>query len=141
MFLHLNRKSMFAGIHSMFYSPKSSLLHLTGQPYCKKGRLAKVKDGIINLILGNYLIGQYKYIIHTLMCMKTFSSKHIIKCFKNAVMSGQIYTFMWWQFYIDYRWILLWNILYIKPLLKALALQFLDTLSDIQIKAFMLQFN
>jgi len=35
---------------------KSSLLHLIGQPYCKKSRSAKVKDGIINLILRNYLI-------------------------------------------------------------------------------------
>jgi hypothetical protein len=40
-------------------SLKSSLLHLTGQPYCKKGRSAKVKDGIMNLILRNYLIDHY----------------------------------------------------------------------------------
>jgi hypothetical protein len=35
---------------------KSGLLHLTGQLYCKKSRSAKVKDGIINLFLRNYLI-------------------------------------------------------------------------------------
>jgi hypothetical protein len=35
-------------------------LCLTGQPYCKKGRSAKVKDGIINLILRNYLIDRYR---------------------------------------------------------------------------------
>ena len=29
-------------------SRKSGLLHLTGHPYCKKGRSAKVKNGIIN---------------------------------------------------------------------------------------------
>jgi hypothetical protein len=38
---------------------KSGLLHLTGQPYCKKSRSAKVKDGIINLFLRNYLVGRY----------------------------------------------------------------------------------
>jgi hypothetical protein len=27
---------------------KLGLSHLTGQPYCKKSRAAKVKDGIIN---------------------------------------------------------------------------------------------
>jgi len=42
-----------------FNSIKSGLLHLTGQPYCKKSRSAKVKDGIINLFLGNYLVGRY----------------------------------------------------------------------------------
>ncbi len=39
---------------------KSGLLHLTGQPYCKKSRSAKVKYGIINLILRNCLVDQYK---------------------------------------------------------------------------------
>jgi hypothetical protein len=50
------RKLMFAVLHSDINSLKSGLLHLTGQPYCKKGRSAKVKDGIINLILRNYLV-------------------------------------------------------------------------------------
>jgi hypothetical protein len=49
-------KSMFAVLHSDVNSLKSGLLHLTGQSYCKKSRSAKVKDGIINLILRNYLI-------------------------------------------------------------------------------------
>ncbi len=40
-------------------TPKSGFLHLTGQSYCKKSRSAKVKDGIINLFLRNYLVGQY----------------------------------------------------------------------------------
>jgi hypothetical protein len=31
----------------------AGLLHYTQLPYCKKGRSAKVKDGIRNLILGN----------------------------------------------------------------------------------------
>jgi hypothetical protein len=51
---------MLAVLHSDTNSRnKSGLLHSTGQPYCKKGRSAKVKNGIRNLILGNYLIDQY----------------------------------------------------------------------------------
>jgi hypothetical protein len=38
----LNRKSMFAVLHSDINSLKSGHLHLTGQ---LKGRAAKVKDG------------------------------------------------------------------------------------------------
>ncbi len=38
---------------------QSGLLHLTDQPYCKKSRSAKIKDGIINLILRNYHVGRY----------------------------------------------------------------------------------
>ncbi len=47
---------MFAVLHSDNNSLKSGLLHLTGQPYCKKSRSAKVKDGIINLILKTILL-------------------------------------------------------------------------------------
>ncbi len=54
------RKSMFAVLHSDINSKKSGLLYLTSQPYFKNSRSAKVKDGIINLFLRNYLIGQYK---------------------------------------------------------------------------------
>jgi hypothetical protein len=50
---------MFAVLHSDINPLKSGLLHLTGKPYCRKGRSAKVKDGIINLILRNYLIDRY----------------------------------------------------------------------------------
>ncbi len=50
---------MFAVLRSDINSLKSDLLYLTSQTYRKKSRLAKVKDGIINLILRNYLIGQY----------------------------------------------------------------------------------
>jgi len=39
---------MFAVLHPYINSLKSGHLHLTGQPYCKKGRSAKVKDGITN---------------------------------------------------------------------------------------------
>jgi len=49
---------MFAALHSDLNSHKSGLLHLTGQPYCKKCRSAKVKGGIINLFLRNYLVGR-----------------------------------------------------------------------------------
>jgi hypothetical protein len=37
---------MFAVPHSDINSLMSGLLHLAGQPYCKKGRSAKVKDGM-----------------------------------------------------------------------------------------------
>jgi hypothetical protein len=61
LFQLLNRKSMFAELHSDINYLKSGLLHLTGQPYRKKGRSAKVKDGIRNLILRDYLNEQYIY--------------------------------------------------------------------------------
>ncbi len=51
---------MFAVPHSDINSLKPSLPHFTSQPYCKKCRSAKVKDGIVNLILRNYLVDQYK---------------------------------------------------------------------------------
>ncbi len=50
LFQLINRKSMFA---------MSGLLHLTGRTYCKKSWSAKVKVGIINLILRNYLVDLY----------------------------------------------------------------------------------
>ncbi len=50
---------MFAVLHSDISSLMAGLLRLTAQHYCKRGKLAKVKDGIINLILRNYLIDQY----------------------------------------------------------------------------------
>ena len=53
------RKSMFAVLHSDINSPKSGLLHITSQPYCKESRSAKVKDGMINLILRNYPVDRY----------------------------------------------------------------------------------
>jgi hypothetical protein len=43
---------MFAELHSDINSHKSSLLHLTGQPYWKKSRSAKVKDGMITYFVG-----------------------------------------------------------------------------------------
>jgi hypothetical protein len=55
---------MFAVLHSDIKSLKSGLLHLTGQPYCKKNRLAKVKDGIVNLFLRNYLVDRYTCLGH-----------------------------------------------------------------------------
>jgi hypothetical protein len=53
-----------AVLHSDINSIKSGLLHLTGQLYCKKGRSAKVKVGIINLILWNYLVDQFTFHSH-----------------------------------------------------------------------------
>ncbi len=61
---------MFAVLHSDINSLKPGLLHLTGQPYCKKSRSAKVKDGIINLFLRNYLVDRY---IDTGAMLRSFS--------------------------------------------------------------------
>jgi hypothetical protein len=50
---------MFAVLHSDMVSAKSGLFYLTGQPYCKKSSgSAKVKDGIIDIILRNYHVDQ-----------------------------------------------------------------------------------
>jgi hypothetical protein len=54
---------MFAVLHSDINCLKFGLLYLTGQPYYKKSRSAKVKDGIINLILRNYLIDRITTLI------------------------------------------------------------------------------
>jgi hypothetical protein len=56
LFQLFNWKSMFAVLHVDINPIKSGLLHLTGWPYCKEGRSAKVKGGIRNLILRNYLV-------------------------------------------------------------------------------------
>jgi hypothetical protein len=56
LFQLINRKSMFAVLHSDINNLKSGLLHLIRQPYCKKSRSAKVKDGILR----NYLVDRYK---------------------------------------------------------------------------------
>ncbi len=66
LFQFQNRKSMLAVLHSDINSLKFSLLHLTGQPYCKKCRSAKVKDGIIKLIIRNSLVDPYIYSTFTL---------------------------------------------------------------------------
>jgi hypothetical protein len=50
---------MFAVLHSDLNSLKSGHLHITGQPYCKESRSAKVQDGMINLVLRNYPIDRY----------------------------------------------------------------------------------
>ncbi len=44
----LNRKSMFAALHSDINSLEYALLHLTGQLNCQKNGSEKVKDGIIS---------------------------------------------------------------------------------------------
>ncbi len=63
---------MFAVLHLDINSRKSGLLHFTGQPYCKNCRSAKVKDGIINLVLRNYLVHQYNYGMELIMTLKSF---------------------------------------------------------------------
>ncbi len=74
LFQLLNIKSMLAVLHSDINSPKSCLLHLIGQPYRKKSRTAKVKDGIINLILKNYLIDQYTFLMILIFQQDSFSA-------------------------------------------------------------------
>ena len=41
------RKTMFSELNSDINCSKSSLIHLTGQPYCKRIEQQKDKDGII----------------------------------------------------------------------------------------------
>jgi hypothetical protein len=67
---------MFVVLNSDINSFKSGLLHLTGQPYCKKSRSAKVKDGIINLSLRNCLVDHYTYGIfgNFLLSLKNYKS-------------------------------------------------------------------
>jgi hypothetical protein len=66
LFQLLNRKSMFVLRHSYINSHMSGLLRLTGQPYFKKGRSAKVKYGIINYSLSNYLVDRYRDHTHAM---------------------------------------------------------------------------
>jgi hypothetical protein len=69
LFQLLNRKSMFAVPHSDINSLMSGLLHLSSQPYCEKSRSAKEKDGIINLILRNYVAyWTYLYVRQKIKC-------------------------------------------------------------------------
>jgi hypothetical protein len=49
-----------------FSTSQSGLFHFTSQPYCKNCRSAKAKDGIINLILRNYLIDRYNISVKVL---------------------------------------------------------------------------
>jgi hypothetical protein len=82
------RKTMFAILHSDINYPKSGLLHLTNQPYCKKSRTAKVKDGITNLILKNYLLDQYTFLM-ILICRQDsytlFKKEHSCVCILGPV--------------------------------------------------------
>jgi hypothetical protein len=68
---------MFAELHSGINSHNSSLLHLTGQPYCKKSRSAKVKDGIITYFLGTIsLIDTYSSMIFLIRNIFNFQFPH-----------------------------------------------------------------
>jgi hypothetical protein len=51
---------MFEVLQLDINSLKSGLLHLAIELYCKKGRSAKVKDGIRNKCLRNYLVDRCK---------------------------------------------------------------------------------
>ena len=70
---------MFAVLHSDINSHKSGFLHLTGQPYWKKSRSAKVKDGIINLFLRNNFIDQYTWSITSEDCRGVIYDCNIFK--------------------------------------------------------------
>ncbi len=93
LFQFLNRKSMFAVLHSDTSSLKSGLLHLTGQHYCKRGRSAKLKYRIINQILWNYLVDRYNCVgqnwVNNLSakCLSTkcFSTKRCGACQRSPV--------------------------------------------------------
>jgi hypothetical protein len=61
---------MFAVLHSDINFLKSGLLHFMSQPYYKKSRLAKVKDGIINLILRNFLVDRYTLKLNLMKLIK-----------------------------------------------------------------------
>jgi hypothetical protein len=78
---------MFAVLHSDINTLESGLLHLSGKPYCKKSRSAKVKDGIINLILRNYLMHQYtQHNIKKLTLSITLISAVIKPIMQNVIM-------------------------------------------------------
>ncbi len=64
LFQLLNRKSMFVVLHSDINSLKSGLFHLVVQPYCEKGRSAKVKNGIRSQILRNCHIDRYSGLLN-----------------------------------------------------------------------------
>jgi hypothetical protein len=62
LFQLLIRKSMLAALVSYINSLKSGLLHLTHQTKSLKGRIAKVKDGIIleTKLLGTISVDRYR---------------------------------------------------------------------------------
>jgi hypothetical protein len=57
---------MLAALHSDIKFPKYGLVHLSGKPNSKKGRTAKVKDGIISEtpFLGTISVDRYKYFLY-----------------------------------------------------------------------------
>ncbi len=70
---------MFAVLRSDINSLKSGLPHLTREPYCKKIRSAKVKDGIINLFLRNYLVDRYNFLsFHNKLVVQFLKSNLIV---------------------------------------------------------------
>jgi hypothetical protein len=79
------RKSKFAVLHSDINSLKSGPLHLTGQPYCKKSRSAKVKDGIISLFLRNYLVDRYTGVILLKLFTIVISKIRIFLCLSKHI--------------------------------------------------------
>ncbi len=76
LFQLLKWKSKFVVLHSDIKSLKTGLLHFTSKPYCKKVDHAIVKDGIINLILRNYLIDGYNryFVWYTLKIQENANS-------------------------------------------------------------------
>ncbi len=67
LFQLLNRKSMFAVLHSDINPLKSDLLHLTSKALLQKSK-------IINLSLRNYLIDRYTQLVPGTNVIKHFSS-------------------------------------------------------------------
>jgi hypothetical protein len=91
LFQNINRKSMFAVLHSDINSLKSGLLHLTGRPYCKKCRSAKVKDGIRNYCLRNYLVLKYSFfhIISDTIALEDKPGFNVLNAFSSSLTVGQ----------------------------------------------------
>jgi hypothetical protein len=77
---------MFAGLCSDINSLKYSLLHLTGQPNCQKGRSAKVKNGIISetKFLGAISVDRYN---------KATMEQHALKNINNCL-NTNIYSYL-----------------------------------------------
>jgi hypothetical protein len=71
---------MFAVLHSDINYLQSGLVHLTSKPNSKKGSSAKVKDGIINLSLGNYLIDRHISGAHFRVGLPYLVSSKILAC-------------------------------------------------------------
>jgi hypothetical protein len=83
---------MFAELPSDINSHKSRLLHLTGQPYCKK--ISKNQRWNYNLFLRNNLIDRYNgLLVGTSIYSKSSSPKEPRGMFQNILLAEYHVTF------------------------------------------------